>query len=187
MLANLPNVITVMRIAMVVPITWLLWREQYVHALVVTSIAGASDAVEGWLARRLDAISQLGAAMDPVADKLMVAVIFVIFTIQGHLPLWLAIIILGRDAIIMTGAGVYRLLFGKIQYSPTYLSKANTAMQLATAVLVLLGLCGFGRLSELSLAVMNPYGFYLLAVVGVASGLDYVATWSLRAWREAHS
>ena len=107
-LAALPNVITVVRIGMVVPTAWLLWDGDYVAALILTGVAGASDAADGWLARRLDAVSQFGAALDPVADKLLIAVIFIIFAIQGHLPVWLAVIVLGRDAVIMTGAGVYR-------------------------------------------------------------------------------
>lgn len=187
MLASLPNIISIVRISSVIPIAWLLWEDLYVWALIVTSAAGASDAVDGWLARRLNAVSQLGAAMDPVADKLLVAVIFVIFAVKGHLPLWLAVIVLGRDAVILSGAGVYRLLFGRIEYSPTYLSKANTAMQIATAALVLLWLCDFAVISALIGAVMDPYGFYVLAVIGLASGLDYVVTWSMRAWREARS
>lgn len=185
MLAAVPNIITVVRIALVVPTAWLLWERFYVEALVLMSLAGASDAVDGWLARRLDAVSQFGAALDPVADKLLVASLFVIFVVQGHLPLWVAVIIVGRDAVILAGAAAYRLLFGHIEFAPTYLSKANTAMQIAAAMLVLFWLCDFGLLSRLAGLLMDPYGFYLLAAVGVASGLDYVITWSLRAWREA--
>jgi len=186
-LSNLPNAITVVRISLVIPTAWLLWEGYYVTALIVTTVAGASDAVDGWLARRLDAVSQFGAALDPVADKLLVAVLFVIFAIQGHMPVWLAVIILGRDAVILTGAGFYRLLFGHLEFSPTYLSKANTAMQIATALLVLVWLCDFGIVSVLIGLIMDPWGFYLLAALGVASGLDYVVTWSLRAWRQARS
>lgn len=186
MLANLPNLITVARIILVVPTAWLLWHEHYVEALILMSIAGASDALDGWLARQLNAVSHFGAALDPVADKLLVAVMFIVFTVQSHLPLWLAIVVLGRDLVILAGAGVYRVLFGRIEFSPTYLSKANTAMQIATVLLLLLWLCQFGWLSELSGALVNPYGFYLLALLGIGSGLDYVVTWGLRAWREAH-
>jgi cardiolipin synthase (CMP-forming) len=185
-LRSIPNAITVARIILVVPTAWLLWHERYVEALILMSIAGASDAVDGWLARRLDAVSHVGAALDPVADKLLVSSMIVIFTIQGHLPLWLAALVLGRDVIIVAGAGVYRILFGRIEFSPTYLSKANTAMQIATVLMLLLWLCDFGWLSLLAGALVNPYGFYLLALLGIGSGLDYVVTWGVRAWREAH-
>lgn len=186
-MSQVPNVITVVRIGLVLPTAWLLWEARYVEALVLTTVAGASDALDGWLARRLDAVSRFGAAVDPLADKLLVASIFVIFALQGHLPLWLAVLILGRDVVIMSGAAVYRLLFGPIEFAPTYLSKANTAAQIAAALLLLVWLCDFGALSELIGLLLDPYGFYVLALLAASSGLDYVITWSLRAWREAHS
>lgn len=187
MLANLPNLLTVLRISLVVPTAWLLWDGQYVVALAVTAVAGASDAVDGWLARRLNAVSRFGAALDPVADKLLVAALFVIFAVQGHLPVWVAAVVLGRDLVILSGAGAYRLMVGPLEFSPTYLSKANTAAQIATALLMLVWLCDFEHVSALIGALLDPFGFYLLATLGVASGLDYVVTWSLRAWREARS
>lgn len=186
-LASIPNVITVLRIVLVLPCAWLLWQAMYVEALILMTVAGASDAVDGWIARRFDAVSRFGAALDPVADKLLIAVMFVVFAVQGHLPVWVAVIVLGRDAVILSGAAAYRLLLGHIEFAPSYLSKANTAGQIALALLLLLWLCGFGAVSRLAEAVADPYGFYLLAVLGIASGLDYVATWSRRAWREARS
>jgi len=187
LLSGLPNLITVARIVLVFPSAWLLWEAYYVEGLVLMTVAGASDAVDGWLARRLNAVSQFGAALDPVADKLLVASMFVIFALQGHLPLWLAVIVLGRDAIILSGAAVYRVWLGRIEFAPTKLSKANTAMQIATALALLLSLCGFGMLSEVAGLLVDPWGFYLLALLGVTSGFDYVFTWTRRAWREARS
>ena len=146
-------------------------------------IAGASDALDGELARRFSWRSAFGSMMDPVADKLLVLVVFVIFTIQEHVPLWLAVVVIARDAVILGGAGTYRLLFGEIEMAPTLVSKANTAIQIAMLLLLLLGLCGFGALSEAALAIVDPWGFYLLAVLGIGSGVDYAVTWSLKAWR----
>ena len=175
--------ITVLRILLVAPTAWLLVEEQYVWALVVMALAGASDALDGWLARRFDWTSRMGAALDPVADKLLVAAMFIVFTVQGHIPLWVAGIVLGRDAVIMSGAGVYRLLYGPIQFSPTLVSKANTATQIIVVLLLLLGLCDFGWLSAIALSLVDPWCFYLLALLGLGSGLDYVFTWSLKALR----
>ena len=183
--AQIPNIITIVRIFLVLPTAVLLWQNLYPEALVVMSIAGASDALDGWLARRYNWLSSFGAAMDPVADKLLVAVVFIIFVVQGHIPLWVAVIVLGRDAVIMTGAGVYRFLFESIEFAPTFISKANTATQIVMLLLLLFWLCGFGILSEIAHALVDPYCFYLLAVLGIASGLDYVVTWGRRAWRKA--
>jgi cardiolipin synthase len=182
-LSRLPNIITVVRILLVVPTGWLLLETHYVDALVLMAIAGASDALDGWMARRFGWISRFGAAMDPVADKLLVAITFVIFTIQGHIPLWVAAIVLGRDAVIMAGAGAYRLFFEPIEFAPTLVSKANTAAQIVMLLTLLLGLCGFGVLSNIAVALVDPWCFYLLAALGLISGADYVITWGLRAWR----
>lgn len=180
---QIPNVITLVRIALVFPTTWLLWESRYVEGLILMSIAGASDALDGWLARRFGWGSRFGAAMDPVADKLLIAAMFIVFTLQGHIALWLTAIVLGRDAIILTGAATYRLLFEPIEFAPTFISKANTAMQIVTVLLLLLALCGFPSLSSFAAALADPYCFYILAILGVSSGLDYVITWGQRAWR----
>ena len=91
-----------------------------------------------WMARRFGWISQFGAAMDPVADKLLVAVTFIIFTLQGYIPIWVAAIVLGRDAVILAGAGAYRLFFEPIEFSPSFISKANTATQIVMLLMLLL-------------------------------------------------
>lgn len=183
MLAHLPNAISFARIVLVLPTAWLLWNGSYVQALVLMSIAGASDAVDGWLARRLNSVSELGAALDPVADKLLVAAMFIIFTIQGHLPLWLALIVLGRDLFIFGGAVIYRMLFGDIELNPTVISKANTAVQIAALLLLLLSLCQFGMISDIAAELVEPYCFVLLALLGIGSGIDYVYTWGARSLR----
>ena len=183
-LSQIPNIITVIRILLVVPTAWLLWEMRYVDALILMSIAGASDALDGWLARRFRWTSKFGAAMDPIADKLLVAVLFVVFTIQGHIPLWVAIIVLTRDSVIMVGAGIYPLLFERISLEPTFVSKANTAMQIIMLLMLLLSFCGFGWLSDLSGRLVDPFLFYVLAVLGVSSGIDYVITWGQRAWKK---
>lgn len=184
-ISQLPNVITTVRILMVVPTAWLLLEHRYVEALVMMSIAGASDALDGWLARQFGWMSRFGAAMDPVADKLLVAAMFISFTVQGHIPIWVAAIVVGRDVVILAGAGLYRLLFERIDFSPTFVSKANTAMQIVMLLLLLLELCEFPFLSETAGLLVDPYCFYILAVLGIGSGIDYVITWGQRAWHHS--
>jgi len=185
-LSQLPNGITLLRILLVAPIVWLLWQTRYPEALVLMAIAGASDAVDGLLARRFDWGTEFGALVDPLADKVMVVAVFLALTVQGVIPLWLAAVVVGRDAVILAGAGVYRLWFHEISMWPTLISKANTAVQILVLLLVLFGLCGFGAPSELALRAMDPWCFYLVAGLSVASGVDYVVTWSLKAWRNKH-
>ncbi len=168
---------------LVLPAGWLLWLGRYPEALAIVAVAGASDALDGVLARRFGWRSAFGSMMDPIADKLLVLVVFVVFTMQGHIPLWLAVVVIARDMVILAGACIYRLLFGDIEMAPTPVSKANTAMQILVLLMLLLGLCGFGVLSKVALLVVDPWSFYVLAILGVGSGLDYVITWSLKAWR----
>jgi cardiolipin synthase len=180
-LSQIPNAISVGRIILVLPTAWCLWIGQYVDALILMAIAGASDAVDGWLARRFEWDSQLGAAIDPLADKFLVGVLFLVFAIQGQLPVWVVAVVVGRDLVIMIGAISYRLLFRSIEFHPTLISKANTAMQISIVLLILLGLCEFPVISDLAKSIAQPYGVWLLAILGVVSGLDYVITWSRKA------
>ncbi len=183
----IPNVITGLRMLLVVPAGWLMWQGRYSEALVVVGVAGASDALDGELARRFNWRSAFGSMMDPLADKLLVLVVFVLFTIQGHIPVWLAVLVVARDAVILSGAGIYRLWFGEIEMAPTLISKANTVAQIVLLLLLLLGLGEFGALSEAALRAVRPWGFYMLATLGVVSGGHYVIIWGLKAWRNRRS
>jgi cardiolipin synthase len=181
LLRQIPNIITVVRVLLVIPTAWCLVEGRYVEALVLMAVAGASDAVDGWLARRFDWVSWFGAALDPLADKILVGVLFITLTVKGVLPLWVVGIAIGRDLVILGGATVYRLLFKHIEFTPTLLSKANTAVQIVVLLVLLLSLCGFDTLSPIASAVADPYGFWLVAALAVVSGADYVFTWGRRA------
>lgn len=185
-LRHIPNAITVVRVLLVIPTAWCLIEEQYVEALVLMAVAGASDAVDGWLARRFDWVSWFGAALDPLADKILVGVLFVTLTVKGVLPLWVAGIAIGRDLVILAGATIYRLLFKHIEFTPTLLSKANTAMQIVVLLVLLLSLCGFEYLSAIAGSVADPYGFWLVSALAILSGADYVIRWGRLALTKYH-
>ena len=86
--------------------------------------------------------------------------------------------------IIMSGAFAYRLLFEKVELNPSFISKLNTAMQIAMLIVVLVGLVDAGPLSAFAVAILDPWGFVVVATLGVSSGVDYVFTWSRRAIAE---
>jgi len=180
---HIPNIISVIRILLVIPTAYALWQHMYPQALALMFIAGVSDAVDGALARRFNWMSELGKALDPIADKLLVGAMIIVFTIQEHLPLWVALIVLSRDFIILLGAAAYRRWFERVGFNPTFLSKANTAIQIVTLLLLLVALCDFDMLSQWASALVDPHLFYVLAVLGVASGADYVVTWGQRGWK----
>ena len=181
----IPNIITLIRIALVVPIGWLMWEDRYPEACALMVVAGVSDALDGYLARRFNWMTKLGATLDPLADKLLVAVVFIVFTLQGLIPLWIALIVLVRDFVIVAGATVYKVLYEEIKIAPTFLSKANTAMQLVTLILLMVAELEVGQRSALSINLANPWCFYALAILGVSSGVDYVIAWGNKAFRES--
>lgn len=183
-MSNIPNIITILRILLVIPTGWLMWQARYPEAFGLMAIAGISDALDGFLARRFNWMSKLGAALDPLADKLLVAVVFIVFTVQGLIPLWVAFIVLLRDFVIVGGAGVYKVLYEEVEIAPTFVSKANTAMQIIALLLLMASQLQLEFLSPLAAQLVDPYCFYILALLGVSSGIDYVVTWGSKAYRQ---
>lgn len=184
LIGQLPNLLTLVRILLVAPVAWAIWTGDFRFALLLLVIAAISDLLDGALARRFNWQSQFGATIDPVADKLLVFTLAVLLTVNGHVPLWLALIVVMRDVVILAGAGVYRMLFGHLDVAPTWISKVNTAVQLVVLGMVLLALCRFGVMSDWLGRLLDPWGFVLVGALGVWSGVDYVITWSRRAWRQ---
>ena len=180
---QLPNLVTIARVLLVLPTGWLLWHGATLEALILIAIAGASDAVDGELARRFDWRTRFGAFADPAADKMLMLVVFVILAIQGHVPVWLLAVVVGRDVVIVAGALTYRVLFGQLTMDPTALSKANTALQIVMLLLVLVAQIGFAPLAGVA-SIVDPAGFILVGVSAVLSGAQYVITWSKRAVAE---
>ncbi|NOR20565.1 MAG: hypothetical protein GQ538_10815, partial [Xanthomonadales bacterium] len=111
-LAYLPNVVCVVRIGLVVPIMWFLVGAEYESALLLIIIAGFSDWVDGFLARRFGWESRIGGLLDPLADKLLFVSVFAALTWNGLVPLWLFAVVIGRDIIIVSGAFAYEFLIG---------------------------------------------------------------------------
>ena len=178
---HLPNALTIARIALVIPAGWLLWVEAIPEALVIFVIAGASDFVDGELARRFNWRTNFGAIADPAADKLLVLVVIVVLALQGHVPAWLPAVVVGRDLVIVSGALAYRLLVGKFEAAATPLSKANTALLIFVLLVVIIGLMGDDYpVAAMVAGPIDPLGFVLVAISSVVSGGQYVVLWSRR-------
>lgn len=178
---HLPNFFTIVRFVLVFPTGWLLWHGAVADALVLIAIAGATDFIDGELARRFNWRTAFGAIADPAADKLLVLVVFVVLVLQGHVPAWLLGIVVGRDLVIVAGALAYRLVLGKYEVEPTKMSKVNTGLQIVLLLLVLLGLLGVDPVAIYAAGIADPWGFVLVGVSGVATGAHYVIVWGLRA------
>ncbi len=180
MLRHLPNLVTFLRMALVVPMCWLIADDRYRGALAIAAIAGFSDALDGFLAKHYGWQSWLGGVLDPIADKLLLMAAFVWLTLDGSLPVWLMAIVVGRDLVIVAGALAYHYFVGRFAAAPSRLSKLTTVVQIGCVLAVLISLAGILVLTGSTLFEL----FVVTAGLTVASGLHYVVTWGWRAWRE---
>ena len=183
MLRHLPNLITALRILLIVPLCWLIDTARYDGALVIAAIAGLSDAVDGFIAKRYGWQSWLGGILDPIADKLLLMAAFLWLALAGDVPAWLAALVIGRDLVIVSGAVAYYFLIGRFDAAPSALSKVTTVVQI---VFVLVELLRLSHLIEMPDAV-RVAAIAITALLTLASGVHYVVVWSARAWRMAHS
>lgn len=139
---TLPNFITLLRMAMVPFFVLAVSEKDYPLALWIFVVAGLTDAFDGFLARRMDMRSRIGAYLDPIADKMLITVAYIALTVpQGQavvIPLWLTILALFRDFIIMLMAGVLYMVEGLREFPPSTLGKATTFSQVLTVAVVLL-------------------------------------------------
>jgi len=170
---SVPNLITLGRLLSVPVIIWLVLSGALTEALILFALAGLSDAVDGFIAKRFDQRSVLGAMLDPVADKAMLVSLFVTLGLAQHLPNWVVILVVFRDIMIIGGFLFYTALGQRIRSDPLMISKINTAAQIA---LILVTLC------RLAFAVPDyNLGLALTYVVGATtllSGAAYLVRWA---------
>lgn len=173
---HLPNTLSLLRIALVAPAVWSLQAQRFRTALALIVLAAVTDALDGFLARRFQWGSRVGSILDPVADKLMLVSVFLALGWLGHLPLWLAVLVVARDALIVAGALAYHLLIEEVRMDPTVAGKATTAVQLALLGSVVAHLAGLPLPGGLVDALV-----WLTGTVTLWSGVDYVYRWTRRA------
>ncbi len=177
-LSWIPNAICVFRLVLVGPIVIVLLREDYLLALVLIAIAGFSDLLDGFLARTYDWRTKLGGLLDPAADKLLIASVFLVLTYLGLVPLGLTAIVVLRDIVIVGGATTYQLLIAPVNGEPTMISKLNTACQLSFVLFTLTA----AAMQWPPRGVVIAFGA-AVTFTSITSGLNYVVGWSKRAWR----
>ena len=177
-LRHLPNILCLFRIALVPPVLWAITQDLYSVALALFVIAGVTDALDGFLARQFDWRSDLGAFLDPAADKLLMISVLIWLVFAGLVPLWLAVVLIGRDVVIVAGALGYRALIGPFKGQASVVSKINTVLQLAFVTLVLSN-AAFAFPVKIAVAILGSFVF----VTAVVSGMGYVRDWTLLALR----
>lgn len=176
---NLPNFISMLRLAAVPLVAWLILQQRWEAACWLFLAAAVSDGIDGLLARWLNQMTQLGAALDTVADKALGVVTLVLLTLAEAIPLWVTLAILLRDSIIVLGALSYRGMAGHLEIHPTWLGKTH---MFAEFVLLALVLADLARL--LNIDAWLTALFVSVFVIAVVSGVQYVWIWGAKARRE---
>jgi cardiolipin synthase len=148
-------------------------------ALILFVIAGVTDSLDGWLAKRFHWQSRLGEILDPLADKLLLVSSYITFAWLELLPTWFVVCIILRDVIIVLGGVLYRIFFGNVIIAPTYISKLNTLMQIVLIAVMLLSLTWLA----IDDALINILVWVVLFTT-VTSGVVYVVSWSGRAIKQ---
>jgi cardiolipin synthase len=173
---HIPNVISAIRILLVAPIAVALADRQLVTTILLFGVAALSDAADGFLAKRYGWQSELGAVLDPAADKLLLVTVFITLAYLKLVPLWLMSVAVARDVIIVLGVLLYRYWFGPLNVRASVVSKFNTLCQAA----FILAVVGREEFSIPPAWVARVLGALVFVTV-VISGIDYILIFSRRA------
>lgn len=171
----IPNIISIFRILLILPVLLLIFRSQYQWALLLFLIAGLSDALDGYLAKHFGWRTRVGALLDPVADKLLIAGSYIALAWLNLIPFWLATIVVSRDLIIAIGVFIYSFIIEPFEGEATRISKINTFLELLF-VLVILCSIAFDWPAN---SVITVIGSAVLVTVFI-SGIDYIISWIRR-------
>ncbi|MCF6192708.1 MAG: CDP-alcohol phosphatidyltransferase family protein [Kangiellaceae bacterium] len=171
-LNQLPNIITSIRLILLIPLSFYLSRQDYQAAVIIFFIAGFSDALDGFLAKRFNWVSRFGSILDPIADKALLVLTMGILTLNDKISLQLFTLVTIRDIYIISGAYYYYKKIGPYNMAPSYISKLNTFVQISLVTLILVSLSYYSvpdlLINSLTIAV------YLTVV---SSGIHYTVVW----------
>jgi cardiolipin synthase len=169
---SIPNLITLGRILLVPVVVWAIASGAMWIAFVLFVAAGISDAVDGFLAKRFHMTTELGAYLDPLADKALIVSIYLTLGINGELPGWLVILVVSRDILIVGGILLAWLVGNPLKIKPLLVSKLNTVAQIVFACVVLASLGFHIEVPALTMVLMG-----LVAALTLLSVAAYVAEW----------
>ena len=177
----LPNLITMIRVILLIPLSIFLMNEEYTFALTLFVVAGFSDALDGYLAKRFSWVSRFGAILDPLADKALLVVTMAILTYNQKISWVLLLVVLVRDIYIVAGAYYYHYRLGPYEMQPSYLSKFNTFVQIFLVTCLLVSL-GYKTLPSLFIETL----VVLTYVTTISSGVHYGWVWGNKLKQELH-
>ena len=169
---TIPNMITILRFLLVPGVVFALLTGKMGWALAGFLVAGISDGIDGFIARQFNQRSELGAYMDPMADKLLLVSVFVMLGFMGELPLWLVIAAVSRDALIVGAVLLSTIMGNPVEMKPLFVSKANTAVQIVLAATVLAELAFATQFGPARVTLI-----FLSGLLTVASAAAYLVGW----------
>jgi len=165
---NIPNILTIIRILLVPLFVIALTKDLFFSALLVFTIAGLSDGLDGLIARCFNQRTVLGAYLDPIADKLLIISAFVSLAVLKIIPGWLTVIVISRDVLILLGIAIFSLNDITVDIKPSFISKCTTVAQISTVIFVLLN-------PEISGAgLIKNRLYWLSAGLSILSGFHYI-------------
>lgn len=169
---SIPNLITIGRVLLVPMTVWLIISNAYGLAFLSFVVAGVSDGVDGYLARRMNARSDLGAHLDPLADKALLVSVYVTLGYLAMLPVWLVIAVVSRDVLIVSAFLLSWVMDKPMKAVPLMISKINTAGQIVLAVAVLAAAA-----LDRDLSLLTSWGALAVGLLTALSGAAYLLTW----------
>jgi cardiolipin synthase len=169
-LRQLPNLLTLIRLFASPFLAWLLLRGRFREALGLVLVAGVTDWLDGYSARKLRISDKVGVFLDPLADKVMLVTLFVVLAAIHLISGWMLALVLGRDLVIVSGAGLLRAFRGYHRFLPSTLGKVSTFFQIVLVFLVLTRAAYPSRFLEL----LETLAVVLCALFTALSGADYV-------------
>ncbi|HEY8560990.1 MAG TPA: CDP-alcohol phosphatidyltransferase family protein [Pyrinomonadaceae bacterium] len=172
---TIPNLLTCLRMALIPVFASLLFYGYNGWALFVFLVAGVSDGIDGFVARRFNQESELGTIIDPIADKLLMTVAFVVLSLRNVLPetrflpipFWVTAAVIGRDILIVTVAGAINVMTGFHGFKPSWLGKASTFVQVVAVVLILIA-------AYTNYSFYLPTVYFIVVLLAVVSGIHYI-------------
>ncbi len=169
---QLPNVITSLRLLLLVPLAFYLTVQDYRMSLLIFFVAGVSDALDGFLAKRYNWVSRFGSILDPIADKALLVLTMALLTANQKISLVLFVLVALRDIYIVLGAYIFYKKIGPFNMQPSLISKLNTFVQILLVAAILVSL-GYRALPQLAIQVFT-YSVYFTVI---ASAIHYTLVW----------
>lgn len=169
-LRQLPNIITVLRLIAAPVVAWLIAQAHYREALGITIFAGLTDWFDGFAARKLKASGRTGVILDPLADKILLVVLFIQLALYNLIPLWMLLLALVRDLVIVTGSLLLRKFRNIRRFVPSILGKVSTFFQIMLVLMVLLD----ASFPHPILRALRVTALILSVLFTALSGLDYI-------------